>query len=84
MVIEPLAGVYKPVITQPLQNVLFLFVEICVIICLVWAGSVMTGLDTPTNIPLIWGFNHHFTNYNFKQRLLSNNYDFHLSIPLTI
>ena len=49
--IEPLAGVYKPVITQPLQNWVFLLVELCAIIFLVWAGPLVTGLDTPIKGP---------------------------------
>ena len=47
-----LSGVYQPVITQPLQNDV-LFVELCVITCLVWTGPLMTGLDTPIKGPSI-------------------------------
>ena len=44
--IEPFGGVYKPVIRQPFQNVVF-FVELCVILFLVWAAPLTTGSDTP-------------------------------------
>ena len=51
--IEPLAGVYKPVITHPLQNNVFQ-VESCVILFLVWARPLMTGLDTPIKGPSVY------------------------------
>ena len=49
---EPLAGVYKSVITRPLQTV---FAELCVILCVAWAGPLLTGLDTPIKGPSDYG-----------------------------
>ena len=49
-IIEPVVGVYKPVIMQPLQKDVVV-VELCVMICLFWAGPLMTGLDIPIEVP---------------------------------